>query len=339
MSTRARQGPFREDDGLNKPLFRKPAPNLRRMVWRDLHPLLLRSAGVVGLAGVIVAVIASAPLADRPDRETGPALSASSQQPPESPPPSGSQDTPAAAAQRLAALSTSEQEAGAPPKLVQAAALTVQQRAARARELAETPSAAPQPLPAWDTPAAEPAPQAGQAAPADTRTAARSAIRTALAPSAPAEPKGDADTSSLWAEDATNCLRDWLAPQTSEPSATGTTADCDDRPTAPLATPVAPEQPTAASEPPLVPAGEATEPEGFSSAALNLAPQALPSEGLTDGFVAPVPRIRPEPPPPAVKKPTRTKTAARGKLGPPPNCGKKYARWRYVNKQPTWYCK
>ncbi len=57
-------------------------------------------------------------------------------------------------------------------------------------------------------------------------------------------------------------------------------------------------------------------------------------------FIGVIPKARPEPPANAVAKPkARKRTAARGKLGPPPNCGKKYARWRYVNKRPTWYCK
>jgi hypothetical protein len=56
--------PFREDDGLYNH-FQETAPDLRR--WSGA--ICSRSdaeRGVVGLAGVIVAVIASAPLADKP---------------------------------------------------------------------------------------------------------------------------------------------------------------------------------------------------------------------------------------------------------------------------------
>jgi hypothetical protein len=61
---------------------------------------------------------------------------------------------------------------------------------------------------------------------------------------------------------------------------------------------------------------------------------AQPSDGTSASFIAPVPRPRPEPPP------ARVKTAARGKLPPPPDCGNRHARWRYNSeRQPVWYCK
>jgi hypothetical protein len=58
-------------------------------------------------------------------------------------------------------------------------------------------------------------------------------------------------------------------------------------------------------------------------------------------FVARLPLARPdyEPPPPPRRK-NVTKSGASRPADAPPKCGgKKRAKWRYVNKVPTWYCK
>jgi hypothetical protein len=55
-----------------------------------------------------------------------------------------------------------------------------------------------------------------------------------------------------------------------------------------------------------------------------------------------IPQVRPEPPPVTKKanRTNRTKTAlAKWPADPPPKCGSKRAKWRYVNRVPTWYCR
>ena len=342
VSTRVRHSPFAADDGSNKPLFRNPAPEGRRVIWRDLHPILLRSAGVVGLAGVIVAVVASAPVSDRPAAETrtasspllpGNAVGATSLPKAEDDP------APAEARQRLAALSGLPERADSPPpELVKAAA------EANSRETAtpEATALAPAEVQARAVAASAdpaPAPATLDGAPARDAAAAKLAIRAALAPETAVPATEQAEAPSLWAEEATKCPRDWLAWQGSGSAGDGASG-CTDG-----AAPTAPSPETAAETPETGPAAPATvaslaaEPGELANEALTLAPAAIESEGLTSDLVAPLPRVRPDPPANAIKKPTRTRTASRGKLGPPPNCGKKYARWRYVNKQPTWYCK
>jgi hypothetical protein len=52
-------------------------------------------------------------------------------------------------------------------------------------------------------------------------------------------------------------------------------------------------------------------------------------------FVPRIPVARPDPPP----RPRKTGRKASWPADDPPNCGKKRARWRYVNDVPTWYCR
>jgi hypothetical protein len=116
---------------------------------------------------------------------------------------------------------------------------------------------------------------------------------------------------SLWPEAATECPRDWVAVENGN-AAANRTAGCE-------SVPAVADQTGAAAGPALQ--GAVTE-RATQVAGLQFAPR--------------LPQARPEPPPP-----TKVKARSRrgGRLGPPPNCGRKYAHWRYVNKVPTWYCK
>jgi hypothetical protein len=58
---------------------------------------------------------------------------------------------------------------------------------------------------------------------------------------------------------------------------------------------------------------------------------------LMDADAARIPKARPEPPRIRVKKTARVR--ASWPADDPPKCGKKRAKWRYVNDVPTWYCK
>ena len=357
MSIRGKSRPL-ADDGVNRRLFKSPEPELRRLIWRNLQPVLLRSAGVAGLAAAIVAVIASAPLSERSrgeQVENAPLLS--THQPRMKEPSRGTAE-PAPAAQRLAAFTAAEPDPAAPPSALLQAAMAQGSRTESAGDAPAPDGADPRLVQtrrgagAIETPSG-PATSAAEAA--------KDAIRTALASSDSNLPEGSVS--------AVDCTRDWLsapgegpadpssacsvsAPRVA-PAALGgppravETATPAGEPApaprvAPGAEPAPPPAPVSDPVTPVAPAARlaalSAEETSLGNAPLNLAPASVPADSLPDDALAPVPRPRPEPPA-AVKKPTRTRTAARGKLGPPPNCGKKYARWRYVNKQPTWYCK
>jgi hypothetical protein len=58
-------------------------------------------------------------------------------------------------------------------------------------------------------------------------------------------------------------------------------------------------------------------------------------------FAPRTPQVRPDPPP-VIKKASRSRKTALAKWpsDPPPKCGSdKRAKWRYVNRVPTWYCR
>ena len=275
---------------------------------------------MVGLAGTIVAVISSASLSDKP----------SLRQLEEAAPVAARREAPEAEAPKVGRQASAAAPApAAPPRVVAAV------------KLAMTEAATPPDLGGWDATRVAAAPSAGggaatlPAAPGETPHAALlAAARTrALDEVAP-------ETPSLWADAAVRCPRDWVAGQGAEPSGDAA-VDCGA---------TAMELPAPAPLPPVVAAPPVTETPPDAAMLAALPPVAAPlvgepalDEGAVDPAgqeaVAPAPRARPEPPPDAVKKPARVRTAAKGRLPPPPNCGEKHAYWRYVEKKPVWYCR
>jgi hypothetical protein len=232
-----------------------------------MQPILLRSAGLVGLAVAVIAVVSEQSFVSEPQARPQ--------------------------AQVMAAMSApepAEPTAAAPAQPTAAAKPAVQPAAAE--------QAVPQPAP---SPAPVAAPQAQQVALAPLPAAERFAVET------PEPPKATA----LTADPAAACPRDWVA--------VDATADAPAH--CAQAAPLVPEITGALPADPAL--QEAVVERTVELAGLQFAPR--------------VPQARPDAP----SKPIKAKARARGKgrLGPPPNCGKKYARWRYVNKVPTWYCK
>jgi hypothetical protein len=126
-----------------------------------------------------------------------------------------------------------------------------------------------------------------------------------------AEPEG----ASLWPENAVECPRDWVAG-----AADAAAGDCRDPSALPQALAAAPSDQSALDE-----------------AAVERA-----SEEAGLQFVARLPMARPdyEPPKPKARQKSVTRVGAKRPADPPPKCGsKKRAKWRYVNKIPTWYCR
>lgn len=306
------------------------------MNWRDLQPLLLRSAGVVGLAGTIVAVISSVSLSDKPSLRQVQEAAA--------PQDSNAAQVPAAVRQEPAdpqAPVAERQDLGeapaAPPRL------------AAAVKLAMTEAATPPDLGDWNStrvavelavsaPAVEPAPAAAVAEPSDT--ASLKAAET------DAPDKASAEAPSLWGDEATNCPRDWVAADDAKPAG-GASVDC--AATA-MALPEPAPLPPVIAAPPVLPAAPVLATSGAAEVVAALPPVAAAlgeepaaENGAADpgepGLAPATPKPRPDPPPDAVKKAPRVKTAAKGRLPPPPNCGAKHAFWKYVNKKPVWYCR
>ncbi len=52
-----------------------------------------------------------------------------------------------------------------------------------------------------------------------------------------------------------------------------------------------------------------------------------------------LPSARPTPPAKTTKASSTARRSGKGPSDPPPKCGSKHAKWRYVKGTPTWYCK
>lgn len=322
--------------------------------WRDLQPLLIRSAGVVGIVATVLAVVSSdalrfgseAPAERRNERPAD--LSAAE----------------APIAPVIAAVSDLQAEGSAvapapiepaPPELVKAVAVENPDPPAPSIE-PPAPSHEPavadlrtgtMPAPAVDasapfTTSSVPAPTApvaseanpvlavsafastapsGDASPATAlATPAEMSLTTLGAFDAPPNDANEADDApSPWPEDAANCPRDWVAPDATE-SSSGSAMDC-----------------AATTE--LIASVE-TDPGALEEAAAQHAE-----------ILATLPRVplaRPEPP--AGFKPSNPHATLRVNSrnsswppGPPPNCGAgKRAKWHYVNRNSgakEWYCR
>ena len=154
--------------------------------------------------------------------------------------------------------------------------------------------------------------------PADNAPAAQEArIEPAAPPAAPASDPvaavSDAGVAAVWDENAVECPRDWVAGQDGEipPGCEGSTVQA---------------------------VRAATTVEDRSALEEAAVERASEEAGLD--FAARVPAPRPEYEPPAPRKRVVTRAGAKRPAGPPPKCGAgKRAKWRYVNKVPTWYCK
>lgn len=280
--------------------------------WKELRPLLLRSAGAVGLAGVIVAIISNDGLFRKaePQRQAHAAVQHQAIEP-----------------TLVAAISVHDASdvvaprpgvfarpapaagdaAGKDPARISAdpaAAIPVKVALAPADDVARAP---PDPPEAEDAAVRSPAPTPSfdnaMDAPAPPPPAALVRAAAARAADSGRQPPAQAD-----------CPRDWIRLD----GIGEVPAGCGDA--------------AALIDLAAVPEGQ----RAIEDAALERASELA---GLQ--FAPRIPKLRPEPPPTArAKKSTRSrKTAASWPAGSPPDCGRKYARWRYVDKVPTWYCK
>jgi len=320
--------PPRRKGGARTP-FDDPAFARPQLTWRDLKPILLRCVGVIGLAGAIVTAISSNAFVGEPEPAESVVLAANSLQDraeaegdaelaeePQTvaslaPPQDWAEPAPAEAAVSAPTAPAPEPEtttapvaAPVAPAADPAPAEPVAPKQTPALAAIE-PAPAPEPIPAVEPPPAPPP----EAPPAEAAAAP-------LAPPASPAPSEEAGKrSSVWEKGAAACPRDWVAVSTNPD---GSPAECAEA--APSVTTLA-----------MVETDQAAIDEAAIARATELA-------GLQ--FAPRIPQARPEPP---KAKPVRTATRkgarATRPADPPPNCGKKRARWRYVKSVPTWYCK
>jgi hypothetical protein len=251
-----------------------------------MRPLLLRSAGVVGLAGLIVGVVSNETLFI---------------------------DSEGAEPARAARLQVSELTIE--PRTV--AAISVRDNSAYSNPVPGVFA----PPPAVRTAATEPAVPAASAPEQRAALAASSTASTGPAAepntvvAVPAPPAAHHDVEETAAPaPAADCPRDWIAIEGEEPLPT----QCDEA--APL----------------IDVAALSDEQRALEDAALERAAEIAGLE-----FAPRIPQVRPDPPP-VTKKASRSRKVALAKwpADPPPKCGSsKRAKWRYVNRVPTWYCR
>ena len=277
--------------------------------WREMRPLLLRSAGVVGLAGMLIAVISNDALMGTGDaRVPAPAVW---QEPSEPELPVAAIIDPAelrASGEPVAYADGAGIEPAAPAPVMQIAPLvfSAEPIVGRLERTVFVP-----PAPADDLRRLDEAPQ--QTASIAPRISPAERVAGGLA-EADVEAMGaglQADAASLWAQAAVECPRDWLADQT------GASGHCD--------TIVA-----------LLPSAASPDVQ----AALN---EAAEGHALALGSLGPrMPRARPEPPPNAIKKISTRRRASDWPATPPPDCGTLHAYWRFADRKTgakEWYCK
>ncbi len=378
LSIRRRQGPYE----FRKETFGGPDqgwPN-----WGELGPILLRSAGIVGIAAVIMVIAAgdtlfrgpvrgpqvqsaaamapkaetgSADLVAAPVAEAEPAepsddiVAAAIQEEPsdpapeaDAPPPtpeqaravafgSGSDEILNAGTLRLEAIDDFDPLSFVATEEAPVAQAVLGSDAAAAPEpsYAESAVAEPVAVAAWLPAETEEGgareegrhEQSGAGEENRIEVAALSSAQPA-GDAAGAQPDGASGDEPLWEEYAVECPRDWLSSSVPAPTAS-LTEDCE-----PKIVLVAPAElrgtgGTDADEPPL---DEALE-NAAAAHAMELA-----------GFVARLPRVRPDPPP--VRRVRRTSRRADWPAAPPPDCGSLHAYWRFVDRRAgtkEWYCK
>jgi hypothetical protein len=346
LSIRRRQGPHAFGEAASFGRSERGWPG-----WGELAPILLRSVGIAGVAGIIMVIAAGNALFTEPHRAPRTQTQAFV-----------ASEREIAAAVPVASVFAPQAPAEARPVEPLAFAAAPAVPAAKPAEMRLElrgnidPDASPDPppgaLPAAPRPVVAAGPSAAvpeatklptAAIPTKVEAAASSAAGAAVQPAADgteievaalssADRTGndvaDADTGespeggSLWANAAVACPRDWL--DGADPDFTDElSADCE--PKFVLVAPV----PTA---------GDDAEPEEWSLE------DALESAATTrairlSGFVARLPIPRPDPPP--VRK-VRTSHRADWPASPPPDCGTLHAYWRFVDRKAgtkEWYCR
>ena len=275
--------------------------------WREMRPLLLRSAGVVGLAGMVIAVISNDALMGTGDaRAPAPAVW---QEPSEPELPVAAVIDPAelrASGEPVAYADGAGIEPAAPAPAMQIAPLvfSAEPIVGRLERTVFVP-----PAPAEHLRRLDDAPQ--QTASIAPRATPVERVADALATVEAMGAGVQADAASLWAQAAVECPRDWLADQA------GASEHCD--------TIVA-----------LLPSAASPDVQ----AALH---EAAEEHALALGSLGPrMPRARPEPPPNAIKKVSTRRRASDWPATPPPDCGTLHAYWRFVDRKTgakEWYCK
>jgi hypothetical protein len=284
--------------------------------WRDLQPLLIRSAGVVGIAATIMAVVSSDALRFEPKplpagRNSVPAAQQAAVAPAIVATPAARlapvAEVPPAAPVETASMETAASVAGTSPG---GGAPTV-------ADLRKEGSLYPVALPASPVttasvePEADPAelPSQDPAPPYSAATAAEAPL-TALRPSVVPD---DGSGESAWTEDAADCPRDWLVDEDVAPAG-GKSGDC--RPMAEIL--AVPENSQSAIE------------------------QAASDQAESLSMIPRVPLPRPDEVP-EIKPARANRVAAGSALGPPPNCpAGKRAKWHYVDRKAgtrEWYCR
>jgi hypothetical protein len=309
-----------------------------------MRPVLLKSAGIVGLAGAIMAVVsANALFVDPggPPRDSTPQIVG----------PSIVTPAPVVFA-ASPTVADAPEDTTAVPHVVTTVPIAVDEPGDVA---ATTPIIQPEPVEAEPEaietlPPVEPAaPEPAVASGADEASAADATAEVASAPLeppavAPVDPPATSDTvaaaspetsadqvaegdsddgggaaasSSLWPEEAVECPRDWVKATTTGPS-DGSATGCES-----IASLVRPE--TASDEE-------------------NSLERALPADVLEQAVLAPpipVPGSDAEAKPEAKPKPVRTSRKNDWPAEPPPDCGDKHAFWHFVeghHGKKEWYC-
>jgi hypothetical protein len=285
-----------------------------------VRPILLRSAGVVGLTAAILGVISSGALFAGPDSR--PAAQVSGVKEADAQTPGARVQPPAPTAMGGAVNFTPAAGVFTRDTSDQAPSVTVASIAPAPQARSATPASPP---PAANNPAGQVAaipasppavaasePATSPEAPAPSAGGAN--LDLATAPASESEREADAESESLWSDDAVECPRDWVAE-----SGNAAGSDCRDP----------------GAEPTTLAAVESDQ------SALDEAAVERASEEAGLQFAARLPMARPDYKPPAPpRRKNVTKAGASRPAGPPPKCGsKKRAKWRFVNKTPTWYCK
>lgn len=301
MSTWEFDGPYGEDGqrGSAQAGFRSQQARLH---WRDLQPLLLRSAGVAGLVGVIMVLISSDAL-----------LVGSDKQPPEQ---AASLMEPASLAQAQETIAVAGIAGSAQPLQTDGFVRNDAGPAENVRDVAPPLTAPPEEVVAAAAPAPPSPVDPAVAAPAPPPIAEPNPTTGTVAAVPQPADATPVETGSPWAEEAMNCARDWMKVHGSGNA--GDAAECRE------AAPLLPE--LAALE---------TDQRALDEAAML---QASEMAGLQ--FAPRIPMARPDPPP--VRKKTARRANASWPADPPPNCGEKHAYWRFVDRKAgtkEWYCK
>jgi hypothetical protein len=295
---------------------------------RDVRPLLIRSAGVVGIAGIIIGVISSGALVGEETAVESTAVDLTAAEPAA---PAGQTTLSAGEVGPGISIFAAPAASGALPGFARHVGAAQVAEAEPAAESAPPQAASPiavASLPANAEPssgAAEAAIEAAtvieapEVAPVAIPLAEPATVAAAQEPALPIveelaaidEAQGDADIETAWTDDAVACPRDWVAPEGADaraPSPAGCRA---------LAA--------------LLP-GEASTAE---QAALS---EAAAEHAETLALLEPrLPIRRPDPPPRA-----RYRSAPGGALPAPPDCGSKHAYWRYIDRKlkiREWHCK